>query len=563
MKLFSTTGVLSAVSLAAFAAAALATSSAFAVAQTCTWVGTSGKFSSAANWSNCGSGAPKAGDIIRFADFPSPSLNYTLTNDLNVELGGMVVAASGTTTMGGFPNYELDSLSLADGGYIDVEAAGKCQGALKIGIGSITSTGSITTNTEVATTMGIGKPTASNKYTVAGNLTVKNQYGTAYMNATAGSTAGSITVMSPTPYSSFCAPWDGFGGRGAAPNGPDDALSNFQYGSLTLQKGALISLGSTYSKPITVAGGTGTRNAKILYWPLWNDDFTYPLDSNVVLSGAMTLSSSLDIYVGPRATARVKGALSGSGKVVKSSDAEGQLIIESTTNTSGTSSGTVTLPTQKTVISDKSTKDISAVQNETVVLEGSRGSVFVANSGTLKGAGTIGYRLYVDVGGIVAPGNSPGCLTAGTLQINGEYQVDLGGTDPCTGYDQIKVTDTAAATPVMLDSATAVLTTTRFNDYTPKQNQVFVIIDNQNGKPVSGTFKGLAEGATFEQNGVVFKISYKGGDGNDVTLTVQNIPAVPNTGVMIIKSNPTMIAGVAVVAALLLVGAARFASRRS
>ena len=45
MKLLSAKSVLSAVSLATFATATFATSGAFAVAQTCTWTGTSGTIS--------------------------------------------------------------------------------------------------------------------------------------------------------------------------------------------------------------------------------------------------------------------------------------------------------------------------------------------------------------------------------------------------------------------------------------------------------------------------------------------------------------------------------------
>lgn len=62
--------------------------------------------------------------------------------------------------------------------------------------------------------------------------------------------------------------------------------------------------------------------------------------------------------------------------------------------------------------------------------------------------------------------------------------------------------------------------------------------------------------------GGVFKISYVGGDGNDVTLTVQSVPTVPNTGGMLLKTNPALIATVSIVGAVILAGAARFASKR-
>jgi hypothetical protein len=49
-------------------------------------------------------------------------------------------------------------------------------------------------------------------------------------------------------------------------------------------------------------------------------------------------------------------------------------------------------------------------------------------------------------------------------------------------------------------------------------NTAIVLIDNDGDDAVSGTFNGLAEGSTVIINGISFRISYVGGDGNDVTL---------------------------------------------
>jgi hypothetical protein len=46
---------------------------------------------------------------------------------------------------------------------------------------------------------------------------------------------------------------------------------------------------------------------------------------------------------------------------------------------------------------------------------------------------------------------------------------------------------------------------------------------------VTGMFAGLPEGATFMVSGTQFRISYKGGDGNDVTLTTVCTPVGPLT----------------------------------
>jgi hypothetical protein len=51
-------------------------------------------------------------------------------------------------------------------------------------------------------------------------------------------------------------------------------------------------------------------------------------------------------------------------------------------------------------------------------------------------------------------------------------------------------------------------------------NSTFVIIDNDGTDPVAGTFIGLANNAMFFQSGYTWRISYVGGDGNNVTLTI-------------------------------------------
>ena len=50
---------------------------------------------------------------------------------------------------------------------------------------------------------------------------------------------------------------------------------------------------------------------------------------------------------------------------------------------------------------------------------------------------------------------------------------------------------------------------------------VFTVINNTSANPIAGTFIDLPDGFTFTSNGTTFKVSYEGGDGNDLTLTVQ------------------------------------------
>jgi hypothetical protein len=46
------------------------------------------------------------------------------------------------------------------------------------------------------------------------------------------------------------------------------------------------------------------------------------------------------------------------------------------------------------------------------------------------------------------------------------------------------------------------------------------VINNKSANPISGTFSNLSDGAIVTVNGTNFQVSYTGGDGNDLTLTV-------------------------------------------
>jgi hypothetical protein len=75
----------------------------------------------------------------------------------------------------------------------------------------------------------------------------------------------------------------------------------------------------------------------------------------------------------------------------------------------------------------------------------------------------------------------------------------------------------------------------------------FLILNKTSAGPVTGIFAGLPEGALFSNGSRIYKITYMGGDGNDVVVTDQGA-APPEEG----PSIPTLgIAGVAALAAFL------------
>lgn len=129
----------------------------------------------------------------------------------------------------------------------------------------------------------------------------------------------------------------------------------------------------------------------------------------------------------------------------------------------------------------------------------------VSNGTVLKGTGVAGVTTVAS-GGAVNVGNSPGCMTMATLTLNAGavFTEEIAGTTACTQYDQTTVTGA-----VDLGSATLniVLSTT------PADGAVFTIV---NAGSVTGTFNGLANGATITVNGVQFRVNYS---ATTVTLT--------------------------------------------
>jgi len=140
-------------------------------------------------------------------------------------------------------------------------------------------------------------------------------------------------------------------------------------------------------------------------------------------------------------------------------------------------------------------------------------NVTVNANGTMTGNGTTTSNLVVN--GVLAPGASPGTLTVGNLTINGTLEVEADNNTPDTGHDQVVANGsvTLGAASILVIEAGAGLTAGSL-----------VIIDNDGGDAITGTFAGLAEGASFDADvfGFDATASYVGGDSNDFAINFAN-----------------------------------------
>ena len=284
-------------------------------------------------------------------------------------------------------------------------------------------------------------------------------------------------------------------------------------------------------------------------------------DVTTVLSGDIVLNGDVEYKLLSNMTVKITGKLSGPGKLIAHKDNEGNVLIESSNNTSGTPNGRYgsTHEAKLIKLDDNKPNDILiAKRGETVLLNGRRKEVWVNEGGVIGGNATTEHLYAL---GVVSPGNnSIGKITASeAFGMFGAsvYKAEILDKDH---YDQIALEATLFYD---LELGGSRLDLTYLEGGVIKKGDTFTIIDNKTTHPMSGTFKDLPEGAEITAGGATFKISYVGGDGNDVVLTALNdwnvpkaskAPKVPNTGGEKLAVNLIgAIAGIASAAALLIV----------
>jgi autotransporter-associated beta strand protein len=276
----------------------------------------------------------------------------------------------------------------------------------------------------------------------------------------------------------------------------------------TGQTGALVNVSgtNTYGGPLTLGAAT----------TISSNSGTLNLNSTVNLnSHGLTVSGT--------GNTQITGAIS-------------SVNAASTLTKSG--SGTLTVTGANTYSGGTTVNGGTILVNNTSGSGTGTGAVTVNNNGsTLGGTGTISGQVTVNAGANLAPGNgghTTGILTVGmlTMQPTSNYLVDINGTTPGAGYDQVKITG-AGATRIALNNSNLVITVGTTLTYGDTFN--FLTIANT-GAFNTGEF---AQGNTVTSGRYTFSISYPDyhTPDKDVTLTV-----VPEPG--------TWVGGALAVAAL-------------
>ena len=489
------------------------------------------------NW--VGGVAPTTGDVMVFP-FTVPSAQRHVLNDLAIDTSFGGIQFNGTNSdCGSSPSFSIGGNRLILTGDITDTSTGSCTFNIGMNItlgapisytstsggyvvfGPVDGLGTLSLGSNALTISGSVAMSLNYKITGSGSLSLSSAV---LLDGDNSGYTGPITVTSTGNVSLY----------------NDSSLGATSAGTLVVNGGRLLlckqGASTSYSEPLTLNGKGVDIGSGVFSGALYSGfcgggagGFGVYVPEIVTVSGNITLAS--DTLISARDSLKLTGGLSGSFSIGTTPESFGSLIVNSSPNTSSTSNG-VQGPhiSTSTLTDDQSSTALVVGQNEITIVNGKRGVTDVV--GTLKGSGNVGI-LSVYSGAHLAPGQSPGCISSGNLVLSGTYDVELGGLTVCTQYDQTTVTGT-------VDVSGGTLNVIRYNNMVPRINNSFTIISNDGADAVTGTFTGLAQGSSFTSDGITYTISYTGGSGNDVVLTVTGVAAslgAPNTGfVQLLKS---------------------------
>ena len=337
--------------------------------------------------------------------------------------------------------------------------------------GTISGAGSIT-----AGSFSMGNATTTVNFTNTGSMAITGDMTLAATNSTFSQSAGTISANGILLNSSTSNTYALTGGR--------------------LNLGANGIGGTSGTKTVNLGAATVGARA----------DWSSALAMSLTNAATGTTFNTLDSV--DNTTARnisLSGVLSGSGQLIKAG--AGTLTLSGT----NTYNGATNINAGKLVVNGNiSTSSITTVKN----------------TGTLGGSGTVGALIAMS-GGTVAPGNSPGILSAGNtdLQPGSTLALELGGTSAGVEYDRLNVTGTTTLAGVLNLAITG----------TYANNDLLFLLVNDGGDAISGAFSNYAEGANFTLGGQAWTLTYLANNtglntgsftgGNDVALM-----AVPEPG---------------------------------
>ncbi len=300
-------------------------------------------------------------------------------------------------------------------------------------------------------------------------------------------------------------------------------------GSLTTFGEVVLSGANTYTGLTTVSVGTlRVRNGQALGSKSSGTSLegrtTLQLENDIVIDGESLSANAADPFASfynlvNTGNNRLLGKVDGGLLIVRSfSDA---LQIDGSVNVSNL------FVVAGRVLLNGEVNGLARVENGILEINATaRGGFIVTGGARVSGSGTIAGSIFWE-SGVLAPGTaaSTGVLRIPALQLNefSSYDVRLNGPVAGAQYDQSLVNGSITLDVPKLNIELGLQTLIAGTE--------FRIVDNDGTDAVTGVFKGLGEGSIFAVGARLFKITYKGGDGNDIVLTVLVGDRLPPTDI--------------------------------
>ena len=142
---------------------------------------------------------------------------------------------------------------------------------------------------------------------------------------------------------------------------------------------------------------------------------------------------------------------------------------------------------------------------------------WLGGKGIIAGAVTVGTGS--GSGAVLSPGYQHGPNKLGALTIQSTLTFNSDATYEAELNSSITTADQVIANGVTINSG-AQFSFADLESGTLTPGTVFTVINNTAATPIAGTFSNLPDGSIFTSNGNTYQVSYQGGDGNDLTLTV-------------------------------------------
>jgi autotransporter-associated beta strand protein len=398
---------------------------------------------------------------------------------------------------------------------------------LNLGVYANTSTA---TTIAPSATLNIGSAGSTGTFSVSGTTTMANHTasaGSTALNSTINVAAGTLNLGTMVMST-----------KNGASTGNANATINVTGGAVNVTSGSTFTMASN-----AVVGGSANATLN-----LTGGSFTSNVDI-VKGGGAGTTAATITLN---------GGLLDMTGHVIGGATAINTLNFQSGTlaNVGEINNGaglTKTTAGTLTIIGTSAYTGTTTVSAGTLLNNGSiTGSalVTVATGATYGGSGGIAGALTIQSGGKLAPGNSPGVVTAGgvvTLSSGSTYSVDIGGQtagNTSTSYDQTNSTNTTGAGIVLAGSNLVVNSfgTFMLSDNTSDASKAIYILTQGGTTGITGNFAGLPEGSTVnlaDGNGtaqITYLANWGGSQetsfltgGNDVALYNVNMVPEPAT----------------------------------